>query len=39
MDFLTAFPYWGIIVLIIFNAILVNKRTVEVEESDHQVEH
>ena len=33
MDFLTAFPYVGIIVLIIINVIMVLSQDIEVEES------
>lgn len=39
MDLLTAFPYIGIIVLIIFNVILVMNREIKVDESDHTINH
>ncbi|MFT5998083.1 MAG: hypothetical protein ACI81P_000530 [Neolewinella sp.] len=34
MDFWTAFPYWGILVLIGINALLVLLRKVEVEDRE-----
>jgi len=39
MDFLTAFPYFGIIALIILNFWLVQRRTIQVDESDHEISH
>ena len=39
MDFLTLFPYIGIIVLVIVNALLVIKRDITVDDSDHNPEH
>lgn len=39
MDFLTAFPYFGIIALIVLNLFLVSRRTIKVDESDHDVGH
>ena len=39
MDFLTLLPYMGIIVLVIINALLVLKRDITVDESDHTPEH
>jgi len=39
MDFLTLFPYIGIIVLVIVNAILVINRTINVDDGDHKPEH
>lgn len=39
MDFLTLFPYIGIIVLVVVNALLVLKRHITVDESDHNPEH
>ncbi len=40
MDFWTAFPYWGILVLIAFNAWLVIRRDIEVEErTGEDLEH
>lgn len=32
MDFWTAFPYWGILLLVVVNAWLVIRRDIEVEE-------
>lgn len=32
MDFWTAFPYWGILILIVINAWLVVRRDIDVEE-------
>jgi len=34
MDFLTSFPYWGILVLVILNAIIVSRMTIIVEEEE-----
>lgn len=34
MDFWTAFPYWGILILIVINALLVLWRQVDVEERE-----
>ncbi|MDE0157502.1 MAG: hypothetical protein OXS28_18095 [Gammaproteobacteria bacterium] len=34
MDFLTAFPYWGIIVVIVVNAVIVSRMTVHISEQD-----
>jgi len=39
MDFMTSFPYWGIAVVIIINAILVWKMDITIEESDHDHKH
>ena len=39
MDFLTIFPYIGIIVLALFNAILVLKRNIRVDKRDQNPEH
>jgi len=39
MDFVTLFPYIGIIVLVIINALLVLKRDITVDDSDHTPEH
>jgi len=36
MDFLTSFPYWGIIVIILLNAWLVSRMNIVVD--DHQGE-
>lgn len=32
MDFMTSLPYWGILVLVIINALLVMRMNIEVEE-------
>ena len=37
MDFLTAFPYWGILVIIIINAILVSRMKISIQEEEDQV--
>lgn len=34
MDFLTAFPYWGILVLILINALIVYKMDVTIEDEE-----
>lgn len=34
MDFLTALPYWGIILLVIVNAILVMRMKVEIVDEE-----
>ncbi len=39
MDFLTLFPYIGIIILVIINALLVLRRDIKVDDSDHSPEH
>lgn len=39
MDFLTSFPYIGIIVLVIINAVLVLKRKIRVDNNDQNQEH
>lgn len=39
MDFLTLFPYIGIIILVILNALLVLKRVITVDKNDHKPEH
>jgi hypothetical protein len=39
MDFLTLFPYVGIIVLVIINTILVVRRDITVDDSEHKPEH
>ena len=33
MDFLTAFPYWGIVIVIIVNALIVSRMTIHI--TDH----
>lgn len=39
MDFLTLLPYMGIIFLVVINALLVLKRDITIDESDHTPEH
>ncbi len=39
MDFLTLFPYIGILVLVVINTILVLNRKITVDKSDHKPEH
>ncbi len=39
MDFLTLFPYFGIIILVLINAFLVLRRDITVDDSDHNPEH
>ncbi len=39
MDFLTWVPYIGIIILVVLNALLVAKRKITVDDSDHTPEH
>lgn len=39
MDFLTLFPYIAILVLVIINALLVAKRDITVDDSDHNPDH
>ena len=34
MDFLTAFPYWGILVLIVVNALIVMRMDVRIDDPD-----
>ncbi len=34
MDFWTAFPYWGILLLVGINALLVVSRRIDVEERE-----
>jgi len=36
MDFLTSLPYWGILVLVIVNALLVMRMNVEIEEGEDE---
>lgn len=38
MDFLTAFPYWGIIVVIVLNAVIVSRMTVRISEQPEDEE-
>lgn len=39
MDFLAFLPYIGILILIILNALLVLKRKITVDDSDHTPGH
>ena len=32
MDFLTAFPYWGIVIVIIVNALIVSRMIIHISE-------
>jgi len=32
MDFLTGFPYWGILIIIFINALIVSRMDVSLEE-------
>jgi len=34
MDFLTGFPYWGIIVVIIINAFIVSKMDIRIDDEE-----
>jgi len=36
MDFMTSLPYWGILVLVIINAILVMRMNVEINEGEDE---
>jgi len=36
MDFLTAMAYWGIVLLIIVNAVLVSKMDIRIEADDNE---
>lgn len=38
MDLLTAFPYWGIIVVIIVNAVIVSRMTIRISEQPEEDE-
>ena len=38
MDFLTAFPYWGIIVVIAVNAVIVSRMTIRISEQPEDEE-
>ena len=37
MDFMTSLPYWGIIVIVIINAIIVLRSDINVEDSEDNV--
>jgi len=34
MDFMTSLPYWGILVLVILNALIVSRMNITVEEDE-----
>ncbi len=34
MDFLTGLPYWGILVIVILNAILVSRMDIKINEEE-----
>jgi hypothetical protein len=34
MDFLTAFPYWGILLVIIVNAVIVSRMDVRIDDPE-----
>ena len=36
VDFLTSLPYWGIIVVIILNTIIVSRMDIHVDEADEE---
>ena len=38
MDLLTAFPYWGIIMVIIANAVIVSRMTIHIREQPEEEE-
>lgn len=38
MDMLTAFPYWGIIIVIVVNAVIVSRMTVHISEQRDEEE-
>ena len=38
MDMLTAFPYWGIIIVIVVNAVIVSRMTVHISEPPDEEE-
>ncbi|MCY3751801.1 MAG: hypothetical protein OXG54_10450 [Gammaproteobacteria bacterium] len=38
MDFLTAFPYWGIIIVIAVNAVIVSCMTIRISEQPEDEE-
>lgn len=38
MDFLTSFPYWGIIVIVLINALWVMRKDIEIMEEPDQVQ-
>ena len=38
MDLLTAFPYWGIVIVIIVNALIVSRMTIHISEQPEEEE-
>jgi hypothetical protein len=38
MDFLTAFPYWGIIIVIIVNAVIVSRMDVRIDDPQDKLD-
>ena len=34
MDFLTSLPYWGIIVLVVINAIIVSRMDIKIDDKE-----
>lgn len=38
MDLLTAFPYWGIIIVIAVNAVIVSRMTIRISEQPEDEE-
>ena len=37
MDFLTGMAYWGILVLVLVNAVLVSRMTIEIRQEEDDV--
>lgn len=38
MDFMTSLPYWGIIIVVIINAIIVLRSNIHVEDRDDEAQ-
>ncbi len=38
MDFLTAFPYWGIAVVMVVNAVIVSRMNIKISEHPEEDE-
>jgi hypothetical protein len=34
MDFLTSFPYWGILIVVVVNAVLVSRMDIRIDDED-----
>ena len=34
MDFMTSFPYWAILIVILLNALLVQRMNIEIDEGE-----